>query len=199
MDGHELGENELKSIEIVCVLDRSGSMQGLHEDSVGAFNQYIDEQRKSGIKAKVTLAVFDTEYEVLRDRVKLDNLEPMKAEESPPRGGTALNDAMGRALTNAKQDKPTIVLVMTDGGENSSVEYTTEKVKKLVQEKEKEGWKFQFFGAGIDAFSVGGGYGMSRKSYINVTADAQGMVTRSQVMSTATVDFASAVNSSEDD
>ena len=180
----------MKSIEIITVLDRSGSMQSLHSDSVGQFNQYIEDQKKAGIKAKVTLTVFDENHSVLRERVKLKDCEPMAVEEAMPRGSTALNDAIGRAITNAKQDKPTIMLIMTDGGENASKEYTTESVKALVKEKEESGLEFKFFGAGIDAFSVGGGYGMKRSSYVNVTADAKGMEARSFAMSTATHDFA---------
>lgn len=181
----------MKSIEIITILDRSGSMQGLHSDSVGQFNQYIKTQQEAGVKAKVTLVAFDDKVERIIDRVKLADVKPVKDSDFPPRGMTALCDAIGQTLAMAK-DKPTVVLIMTDGHENRSTEYTSAQIKEMVEEKEKSGWEFQFFGAGIDAISTGSAIGI--RNATSVSKSAAGMSDRSFSMNATTSAYYSKVN-----
>lgn len=147
-----------KTVEIVCVLDRSGSMAGLEKDVIGGFNSFIEEQRKVKGKARVTLAIFDTQYTLVYDRIKLKNVPELTSEVYWPRGGTALNDAIGTTIANLKKGSKGIFLIQTDGEENASQEYTNDSIKRLVSKKEKKGWNFIYLGADIDAF----GEGMSR-------------------------------------
>lgn len=143
------------NIEILCLLDRSGSMNLIIEEAVGAFNTFIEEQRELSKdlddKVKVTLASFDNHYEVVFDRVKLDKVPELTVEQVMPRGMTGLNDAIGKLITEAKHpDRDTIVLIQTDGYENASQEFSGEQIKELVAKKESEGWDFTFIGAGLN-------------------------------------------------
>ena len=178
-------------IEIIAILDRSGSMGETHKESVSSFNAYIKEQQEAGIKAKVTLVMFDDKVETVFSRVKLKDVKEVDVKDWPVRGMTSLNDAIGMTLTRAK-DRRTIVHIMTDGAENASQEYRADMVKQLVQSKEDKGWKFTFFGAGINAFDAGSQYGMAEGSYHTVAKSAGGMVTRGVTMSADTVSFANA-------
>ena len=111
--------------EIVYILDRSGSMAGLEADTIGGFNSMIEQQRKTGGKAVVSTLLFDTEHEVLHDRVEIDKVKPMTDKEYFVRGGTALLDAVGGAIDHIgnihkyarAEDRPekTIFVITTDG------------------------------------------------------------------------------------
>lgn len=147
-----------KTVDIVCVLDRSGSMDHLAKEVIGGFNSFINEQRKVKGKARVTLVLFDTEYKMVYDRIKLKHVPELTSDVYWARGMTALNDAIGKTIVNLKKKSKGIFLIQTDGGENASREFTNDSVKRLVNKKEKKGWSFVYLGADIDAF----GEGMSR-------------------------------------
>ena len=158
-----------KVTEIVCILDRSGSMSGSEQDVIGGFNSFIQEQKKVKGKARVSLVLFDHEYDVVLDRVKLKKVKPMT--EFVVRGSTGLNDAIGNSITRLGKAKKAIFLIQTDGGENSSREFTTEAIKTLVEKKESEGWEFIFAGTGLSEFSVNSvsqAYGMKMSNTIAV-------------------------------
>ena len=147
--------------EMVFILDRSGSMCGLEGDTIGGFNSMIDNQKKQEGEALVTTVLFDNEYELLHDRVKLSEIKKMTDKEYYVRGCTALLDAVGRTISHIsmirkyirKEDIPqnTIIAITTDGMENASHEYNYEQIKKMIEEKKKDGWEFLFIGANIDA------------------------------------------------
>lgn len=157
--------NNSKSIEIVAVIDRSGSMIGMHEESISQINKFVRDKLEAGVKAKVTVAFFDNDYIVPRSRVKLEDFEPLSVDEVPLGGSTALNDAICKAINDSKKDKPTIFLIMTDGMENSSKEFTNKNARDMIAEREEAGCEFEYYGAGIDATSensVYAGYGVKR-------------------------------------
>lgn len=165
-----------KPIEVICVIDTSGSMGQLTADSVGTFNSYIEELKEDKIKARVTLIKFDNTSTVVFSRVKLKNVEPVTQSMLRAGGMTALTDALGAAITNAKPGRRTICLVQTDGHENVSSEYTTAAVKAMVEAKMELGWDFLFTGVGIDGFSAGGAnYGLTRGQTMTVKASGMGM------------------------
>lgn len=153
--------------ELVFILDRSGSMQGLEGDTIGGFNAMIEKQKKEPGKALVSTVLFDDLTEVLHDRVKLDEVRPITEKEYDVGGCTALLDAVGGAIHHIgnihkyarSEDVPehTLFVITTDGMENASRRYLAQKVKEMIgRQKEKYGWEFLFLGANIDAVETAG-------------------------------------------
>lgn len=161
-------------VHIICILDRSESMNGLIRDVIGGFNQFVKEQQAIEGDAILSLYIFDTTYEVIHDRVNLKDVPELTEKEYFARGMTALNDAIGRSLSS-NHDARAIVFINTDGEENASREYTTEDVRSMVKTKTDLGWEFQFVGAGFDAWSVGRTYGFSQADSVSVSNDHVGV------------------------
>jgi len=171
--------------ELVFILDRSGSMGGLQSDTIGGFNSMLKKQQKEQGNATVTTVLFDDKYEVLHDRIALDNINPITEHEYYVRGTTALLDAIGKTInkihnvhkhikSDAKANKVLFVII-TDGLENASKEYSHAKIKSMVCDaKENHSWEFIFLGANIDAISTAQDYGISPKNAANYHADAKG-------------------------
>ena len=171
--------------EIVFILDRSGSMSGLEADTIGGFNSMIAKQKKAGGEALISTVLFDNHSEVIHDRVNIRDIRPMTDEEYSVRGCTALLDAIGGAIHHIgnihkyarPEDVPehTMFIITTDGMENASHIYTSNKVKKMIErQKEKYGWEFLFIGANIDAVETAARYGISRDRAVNYNADGEG-------------------------
>jgi uncharacterized protein YegL len=142
-------------MERVFLLDRSGSMQSCVDDTIGGFNAFVDSQKSFG--GTMTLCLFDHEFDVVYDKVPIDQVVPLTKETYMPRGGTALHDAMGQVLKMNLSDD-TMVIILTDGEENSSNKYTAAHVKDLVDTKP---WKFVYLGANQDAVLTAQGLGIN--------------------------------------
>ena len=171
--------------ELVFILDRSGSMSGLERDTIGGFNSMIKKQREEEGQCLVSTVLFDHEREVLHDRVKLEDVKLMTAQDYTVRGSTALIDAIGCAIHHIgnvhkyarKEDLPqrTVFIITTDGMENSSHKYTSDEVKKKIErQKEKYGWEFLFIGANIDAVETAKRFGINKDRAVNYHADSKG-------------------------
>lgn len=171
--------------EMVFILDRSGSMNGLVSDTIGGFNSLIERQKKEEGEALVTTVLFDDKYEVLHDHVNIKDIASITEKEYFSRGMTALLDAVGKTITQvehrqnfaASEDTPekTMVVIITDGLENASQEYSLSTVRKMIEaQQEKHGWEFIFLGANIDAVQVGGSLGISAERSVNYHADGVG-------------------------
>lgn len=171
--------------ELVFILDRSGSMSGLESDTIGGFNSLIDKQRKQDGECYVSTVLFDNISEVLHDRVKLSEIKKMTEDDYTVRGCTALIDAIGCAIHHIanihkyarKEDVPehTMFVIMTDGMENASHIYSSDKVKKMIEkEKEKYGWEFLFIGANIDSVETARHFGIGADRTVNYHADKAG-------------------------
>jgi uncharacterized protein YegL len=169
--------------DITVVLDRSGSMSAVANDTIGGFNQFIKEQKSVKGKANLTLMQFDTEYELVHNGKDIKEVPSL---EFSPRGGTALFDAVGRSITEtgtrlrrmSDKDRPAkvIFVIITDGEENSSKEYTREKVKGMItHQQEKYNWSFVFLGANIDAIQAAGYMGISGYNAMNYAPTGVGM------------------------
>lgn len=180
--------------EVVFILDRSGSMSGLEADTIGGFNSMIQKQKKEEGEAYISTILFDDQSEVLYDRVPVGKVEPMNDSQYYVRGCTALLDAIGGAIHHIaivhkyarEEDRPekTLFIITTDGMENSSRQYSCNKVKKMVQkEKEKYGWEFLFLGANMDAVEVAGRFGIGADRALNYQCDSQGTALNYKVLS----------------
>ena len=170
--------------ELVFILDRSGSMAGLEEDVIGGFNSMIDKQKAEPGACYVTTLLFDHEIVTLHDRVPLEDIEPLTDNDYSVRGCTALIDAIGTAVTRIDnihkylrpEDKPSSVMfvITTDGLENASKEYSSDKVKKMIEKKKELGWEFLFIGANIDAVETAKHFGIAEDRAVNYHADKTG-------------------------
>lgn len=171
--------------ELVFILDRSGSMAGLEGDTIGGFNSLIEKQKKQEGKCYVSTILFNQYSQVVHDRVELDAIKPMTADDYWVSGCTALLDAVGDAIRHIAnihkyarpEDVPanTMFVIMTDGQENASCRYNVARIKEMIEhEKEKYGWEFLFIGANIDAVETAGSFGIGANRAVNYNADSQG-------------------------
>ncbi|GHU80953.1 hypothetical protein FACS189468_2230 [Spirochaetia bacterium] len=173
--------------EIIAILDRSGSMDHLTGDTIGGYNSFIKGQQDGEGEAVLTTVLFDDKYELLHDRVDVKKVKPITGKEYFARGTTALLDALGKTLRDvgaklhntgeAERPGKVIVLIITDGEENASVEYTKEKVKEMVElQRTTYKWEFIFIGANIDSFSTAGGLGIDTGNAFLIDADGDSTV-----------------------
>ena len=179
--------------EIVFILDRSGSMGGLENDTIGGYNSMIEKQKTEEGEVIISTVLFDHETEVLHDRVPLDKIRSITKKEYFVRGSTALLDAVGGAIHHIgnvhkyarPEDVPekTLFIITTDGMENSSTRYNYDRVKKMVErQKEKYHWEFIFLGANIDAAEVAGRFGVDKSRAVTYECDSAGTKLNYQVM-----------------
>lgn len=172
--------------EMVFVLDRSGSMSGLAADTIGGFNELIEKQKKIEGDAYVTTVLFDHEYEVLHDHVALEEVAPLTDREYFARGSTALLDAVGRTIDTVgarlaaapEEERPAhvVFVITTDGMENSSREYTAQRVRGMIEhQQQKYSWQFVFLGANMDAVSEARKLGISAKYAADFTPSHSGV------------------------
>ena len=182
--------------EMVFILDRSGSMAGLEADTIGGFNGMITRQKKEDGEAYVSTVLFANESRVIHDRVPLEKVEPMTERQYYVGGGTALIDAIGGAIHHIgnvhkyarEEDRPehTVFVIITDGMENASHQYSSDEVKRMVRrQQENYGWEFLFLGANIDAVETAAHYGIGADRATNFHNDSQGQTLNYQVVANA--------------
>ena len=151
--------------EIICVIDRSGSMAQIRDDAIGGFNTFLSEQQKLPGQAKLTLVLFDHEYQVLHDGLDIQQVQELNHQTYIPRGSTALLDAIGHSMElvgkrleqmPAKERPGTVVMaILTDGQENSSTGYAHDQIFSMIKhQKEVYAWEFVFLAADQGAFAV---------------------------------------------
>lgn len=169
---------KVQPTEIIVILDRSGSMSGLETDTIGGFNTFLETQKALEGEAFLTLVLFDDKYDMLYEKKKIQDVPLLTSKEYYPRGSTALLDAVGKTINTfiPKTKKANVIVVITtDGYENSSKEYNNADIKKLVETKKALGnWEFLFLGANIDAFAEGSTYGFSATGTSTYTASPIG-------------------------
>lgn len=186
--------------DISIVLDRSGSMAAIKNDTIGGFNTFIAAQQKVDGEGWLTMVQFDTEYEFIHNAVPLGAVPPLDDTTFVPRGATALLDAVGRTIEYVgarigkmqKTHRPDQVLfvIITDGEENSSREFKLEQIHKMIsQRQEKEEWQFVFIGANQDAIQAGAQLGIPAGAAFSFEADGEGVENMFQRVSGSTVAY----------
>ena len=171
--------------EIVCIIDRSGSMESVADDAIGGFNTFIEKQKEVEGKASVTFVQFDDKYEIVYENKMLEDVPILDNKTFIPRGMTALLDAIGKTINSVgerlsktnKKDRPRKVIfaILTDGHENYSKEFTRDKIFEMItHQKEKYSWEFIFIAADQDAIGTGTSYGFSAKDCINYVSTGIG-------------------------
>ena len=163
--------------ELVFIIDRSGSMSGLEDDTIGGFNAMLKQQQSVEGEAVVTTVLFDDQYELLHDRVDIRKVKPLTREDYTARGSTALLDAIGKTIHNIRkvQAEKVMFFILTDGQENASHRYTFPMIQERIQhQKRKYGWEFIFFGANMDAIAEAAKLGIAADHAQKYCADSVG-------------------------
>ncbi|MBR4360149.1 MAG: VWA domain-containing protein [Clostridia bacterium] len=180
--------------EMVFILDKSGSMQGLEKDTIGGFNSMIERQKMQEGEALVSTVLFSNDSRVIHDRVDIRRIEPLTDRQYYVGGCTALIDAIGGAIHHIgnvhkyarEEDVPehTVFIITTDGMENASHRYSSDEVKQMVKrQKEKYGWEFLFLGANIDAVETAAHFGIMEDRAVTFHNDARGQKLNYEVLS----------------
>ena len=162
-----------KEMDIVFLLDRSGSMRGTEEDTIGGYNSYIETQKNNNVL--VTTILFDDKYEMIYNRKNIKEVKPLNNKKYYVRGCTALLDAIGKTINYMDKEKAKKVLfiITTDGLENASKEYTKNQIKEMIEGHKN--YEFMYIGANIDSYSEGSSIGISKKNIANYKKDRKGI------------------------
>ncbi len=173
------------AVHSYILLDRTGSMSDIWNEALASVNEYArsvgeadaGEIDGSDIETRVTLAVFDhqdgMQFDVLRDEVRAENWRKVTDDEASPRGMTPLYDAIGRIVNLAENDNPgrAVIVVMTDGAENSSRELTKQGAKAALDRARARGWEVVFLGTEFANFDDAEGVGNAGSKNMAVGRD----------------------------
>ena len=186
--------------ELVFILDRSGSMHGLEKDTIGGFNSVLERNKALPGDANITTILFDHRYTILHDRQPIRSVAPITERDYSPAGMTALLDAVGQAIRKIdnvmahtaedyRAGKVQFVII-TDGLENASKEYSAQRVKQMIRDRQdRDGWDFLFLGANMDAIAVAEDMGIQADRAVTAMADAPGVSLQYDAIADANVSF----------
>jgi len=168
-------KKKVKEMDVIFLLDRSGSMSNCVNDTIGGYNSYLNDQRNNGYNTKITTILFDDKYEILHDRKDIKEVKDLTNKEYFVRGCTALMDAIGKTINimNNKVSDKVLFIITTDGLENASKEYRKSDIKKLIEKHNN--WEFLFIGANINSYEEGSSIGISQDNIANYTQDKKGI------------------------
>jgi uncharacterized protein YegL len=180
-----------KNTRIFFILDRSGSMASIADETIGGFNAFVEAQKAVPGKATLSLVQFDHEYLVVHNGVPLQDVPLLDKTTFVPRGMTALYDAVGRTIAQFKDDNPkdtkTIVTILTDGAENSSKEFTYSQISQMIKQVEADhGWEVMFLGANMNAQVVAANMGIKASSSVTFDYSKVGAVSAMSSINAAT-------------
>lgn len=186
--------------EIICIIDRSGSMLSIKNDAIGGFNAFLQAQKELPGDAKLTLILFNQKYDIIHDGKPIKEVPNLNTKSYYPTGNTALYDAVGRAIdtvgerlaNTAEENRPekVIVAILTDGEENSSREYSQEKIHEMIKhQKEVYSWEVVFLAANIDAVATAKSLGIQQKDAFAFVATGAGVRSAYTDMSRSISDY----------
>lgn len=186
----------MEKLHIVSILDRSGSMGGTEKEVIGAYNAFVEEQKKlaekNDIKADMTLVLFDNQYEQVYTKLRIDQVPTLDEKTYFVRGMTALYDAIGKTIAEFEGSKKVIFFIETDGYENSSKEFSQSTLRSIVEKKKAEGWDFNFVGADLDKATVqsmGSAFGIDASKTVAFDKSHLGYATRNAAFASATMAY----------
>jgi Mg-chelatase subunit ChlD len=188
--------------DVTVILDRSGSMEAIASDVIGGFNQFLTKQQRQRGDCRLTLVQFDDQYEVVYLAQPIAAASRLTTKTFEPRGNTALLDAMGRtidatgarlaALPEAERPNRVLLVIITDGEENASVEYTRDRVFSMIStQQDVYGWSFLFLAANQDAIAEAATIGIDAQRSLTFPATGVGIRAASLAMSDAVASFRS--------
>ena len=174
------------ALELVFILDESGSMYNLTSDTIGGFNSMLDKQKAKYENVLLTTVFFNDDSKIVHDRIPISEAAHLTGEDYTPCGCTALLDAIGKTIAHIshihkyirQEDVPekTLFVITTDGQENVSYQYTFPEIRKMIEEKKSVfGWDFSFLGANIDAFAVADDLGVDLLKTRSFVASSPGV------------------------
>jgi hypothetical protein len=180
-------------VEIICVIDRSGSMEAIKSDAIGGFNTFLDAQKKLPGEAKMTVVLFNHGYKFIQKGTDIQDVPPFDQKTYVPEGTTALLDAVGRTIDDTgkrladtpegERPEKVIFAILTDGLENASKDYTREKIHEMIKhQRENYAWEFIFLAANQDAFAEAEKICIDRSMAYNFEADGDGVRKAMDVM-----------------
>lgn len=163
-----------EAMDLIFIMDRSGSMMGSEKDTIGGFNSFIQKEIKKELDIKVTTVLFDDKYEMLYKRKPIQEVEQLTDKEYWVRGTTALLDAIGKTINSLDKEinNKTLVVIMTDGYENASHEYSKQQISNLIK---NHSWEFIYIGADIDSYSEASTFGIKKSRIANYDKSARGV------------------------
>ncbi len=188
--GTEKPAVQASHLEVVLLIDKSGSMKGLEEDTVKGYNSMLDKERKLSVPTNVTTILFSSDHEILADRKPISEVPDMTLDAYKVRGATALYDTIGNAIAKTEAVKgiddtgsKVLFVIITDGLENYSQTYDQEKIKKMIDVQEEKGWEFVFIGSNMDAEKEADTIGIKKENAATYENSKQGVQANYQAVS----------------
>lgn len=184
---------------IIYVLDESGSMSTIKDDTIGSFNEFIKEQKKVEGLANCSLIKFNSNIEKVYENLSIEKTPLLDNNTYQPKNMTKLYDAIGHTINDFKNkikilnenEKPDKILfvILTDGQENSSRDFNKNDILNKITKREKKGWKFLYLGANQDAMKEGGKIGVNKFNTVTWSADSKGVKSAMDAVNTYAVNY----------
>jgi hypothetical protein len=194
------------------VLDRSGSMESIRDDTIGGFNAFVEEQKRVAGECTMTLLQFDDRFETPFADQPIHKVRPLTRDSYVPRASTALLDAIGKMITETgarlkalpEDERPekVVIVILTDGYENASREYTAARINEMIaHQRDVYRWEFTFLGANQDAITSAAALGIPAHSSVSFASSGAGVsnVVRSMSANIASYRFGTSANVSYSD
>ena len=164
----------MKKLDVVFILDKSGSMSGSEENTISSFNEYLDKEKKNKFKTTITTILFSDNYEYLHNSIDVKKVNPITHDDYRVGGCTALYDALGNTINSIdkKDSDKVLFIIITDGYENASKEYNNNNIRDLI--KKHKDWEFIYIGADIDSYAAGSRIGIKKENIANYKKDSKG-------------------------
>ena len=183
---------------ITVILDRTGSMEVIRDDTIGGFNAFVEEQKAQPGAATLTLVQFDSQdsYEVVLRNVPIAEVPQLTRETYVPRAATPLLDAIGRGIVDleyslaimpeSERPERVVMAIITDGQENASREFCKDDIERLIKGKQDLGWQFVFLSADLESFDDAASVGIPQGSRLFYQATSSGTTDAWKALTDAT-------------